>query len=217
MLDPADTVSMTVATVTVYEMGLPRAMSPFAQQLFSIPTHMTVQERLALMNLALNLREGFQVVEVGSYLGASTSFLGFAALWKSGTIHAVDPWTNDAMGAEGARDTFAEFRKNTAPFQHHIVPHRGFSADVAAAEAPIACDLLFIDGDHHYEAVLQDLRLWLPSLKPGGILAMHDIDSPPVKKAFEDVVVAAKLVTAVDITDRLLVCAPAAPAPSSTA
>jgi hypothetical protein len=102
-------VSMTIPIVTVADMQLPRWMSPFAKQLFAIPTHLTLQERLRLMELALNLEDGFSVVEIGSYLGASTAFLGFAALRKSGTVHAVDPWMNNAMGAEGERDTRGEF------------------------------------------------------------------------------------------------------------
>lgn len=207
---PEDLVSMTIPIVTVADMQLPRWMSPFAKQLFAIPTHLTLQERLRLMELALNLEDGFTVVEIGSYLGASTAFLAFAALRKSGTVHAVDPWMNNAMGAEGERDTRGEFARNTAPFAHYIVAHQGFSSDIAA-QGPIPCDMLFIDGDHSYDAVAADLRLWLPSLKPGGILSMHDIDHPPVKKAFEDVVVAAKLVSNVDLTDRLLTCRPARP------
>jgi predicted O-methyltransferase YrrM len=203
-----ENVPMTIPIVTVTDITVPRWMTPFARQLFGIPTHMTVQERLRLMELALSLEDGFTVLEIGSYLGASTAFLGFAALQKSGFVHAVDPWMNNAMGAEGERDTLGEFKRNTASFQHYITIHQGFSADVAMETKRIPCDMLFIDGDHSYDAVVADLRLWLPSLKPGGILAMHDIDHPPVKKAFEDVVVAAKRVTAVDLTDRLLVCRP---------
>jgi predicted O-methyltransferase YrrM len=209
----SDSVSMTIPTVTVMDMSLPRWMSPFAVQLFSIPTHMSVRERLVLMEVAIGLGPGFTALEIGSYLGASTAFLGFAALQKGGYVHAVDPWTNNAMGSEGERDTLAEFRRNTASFAHYIVPHQGFSADVHAREPAIPCDLLFIDGDHSYEAVVADLRMWLPSLRPGGALAMHDIDAPPVKKAFDDVLVATGRITAaVDVTDSLLVCRPA-PAP----
>jgi len=41
------------------------------------------------------------------------------------------------------------------------------------------CDMLFIDGDHRYDGVMGDLRLWASTIKPGGILALHDyIDDP---------------------------------------
>ena len=205
----SETVVMTIPVVTVSDMTLPRWMSPFARHLFGIPTHMTLQERLTLCNTALQMPQGFSALEIGSYLGASTAFLGFAALHRAGFVHAVDPWTNDAMGAEGARDTFGEFRRNTEPFAHFIVPHHGLSADVHAREGAIACDLLFIDGDHHYPAVVTDLRAWLPSLKPGGTLVMHDIDSPDVKRAFDDIV-GTHVAEPPTVTDRLLICKPAA-------
>jgi predicted O-methyltransferase YrrM len=201
----SENVTMTIPIVTVSDITLPRWMTPFAKHLFGIPTHMTMQERLVLLQSALELPAGFSAVEIGSYLGASTAFLGFAAVHRGGTVHAIDPWTNDAMGAEGARDTFGEFRRNTEPFAHFIVPHHGFSADVQAREGGIACDLLFIDGDHSYPAVTADLRLWLPSLKPGGILAMHDIDSPGVKQAFDEVVGEGRLAAPPKVVDRLLV------------
>ena len=35
-------------------------------------------------------------------------------------------------------------------------------------------DLLFIDGDHSYEGASRDVSHWLPSLRPGGILVLHD-------------------------------------------
>jgi len=42
-------------------------------------------------------------------------------------------------------------------------------------------DLLFIDGDHTYEGCLQDYKTYSPLVRPGGIVALHDIASPPPK------------------------------------
>ena len=42
-----------------------------------------------------------------------------------------------------------------------------------------AIDFLFIDGDHRYEAVRRDFQLYSPLLRPGGIVAFHDILQPP--------------------------------------
>ncbi|MEQ9409404.1 MAG: class I SAM-dependent methyltransferase [Fuerstiella sp.] len=36
-------------------------------------------------------------------------------------------------------------------------------------------DFLFIDGDHEYDGVLEDLIQWYPLVKPGGLIAFHDI------------------------------------------
>ena len=35
-------------------------------------------------------------------------------------------------------------------------------------------DLVFVDGDHSYEAVKRDLQAWLPKVTKGGILSGHD-------------------------------------------
>ena len=57
--------------------------------------------------------------------------------------------------------------------------------------API--DMLFIDGDHTFKGVSQDFAMYWPLVRPGGIVALHDIcdhpDWPAVKvKAFWDTV-----------------------------
>ena len=139
-------------------MGLPRWMASYAQHIFGIPTHMSPRERLILTQTALSLPENFVVLEIGSYLGASTAFLAAAAVQRSGTVHAVDTWMNNAMGAEGEWDTWNAFQANVAPLKDYIVTHRGASTDIHAREGNIPCDMLFIDGDHHYDAVVADLR-----------------------------------------------------------
>jgi predicted O-methyltransferase YrrM len=204
-----EVVKATVQVVTAVEMTIPREMTPFVHALFAIPTHLSTQERLSLFQCAANLPTGFTAVEIGSYVGASTAFLAYAALTRDGMVHAVDTWGNDAMGGEGERDTWREFREHTRSFEAFITPHRGRSIDVAKRDGPISCDLLFIDGDHARDAVIADLQHWLPSLKPGGVLAMHDFDSPGVKEAFDLIVGGERIARDAHLVDnRLLICRP---------
>jgi len=37
-------------------------------------------------------------------------------------------------------------------------------------------DFLFLDGDHTYEAVKQDFRLYAPFVRPGGVIVLHDVE-----------------------------------------
>jgi predicted O-methyltransferase YrrM len=38
------------------------------------------------------------------------------------------------------------------------------------------CDLCFIDADHSYNGCKGDILAWLPNIKPGGIMAVHDFE-----------------------------------------
>jgi len=47
-------------------------------------------------------------------------------------------------------------------------------------------DFIFIDGDHHYNAVSKDFKVWYPKIKNGGVMAGHDITHQGVKRALEE-------------------------------
>lgn len=46
------------------------------------------------------------------------------------------------------------------------------SVDHGLGKKPVDCVL--IDGDHSYEGCAGDIQAWLPNIKPGGIIAVHD-------------------------------------------
>ena len=41
-----------------------------------------------------------------------------------------------------------------------------------------ALDWVYIDGNHTYEFVLEDLRSWYPKVRPGGLVVGDDYDRP---------------------------------------
>lgn len=142
-------------------------------QIFSILTHLTEAEKLKLYETANNLAVNNPIiVEIGSYLGASTSFLATGVKAKDGKVFAVDTWENQGM-SEGARDTYEEFLQNTYPLKQWIIPLRGRSTEIAQSFDK-KIDLLFIDGDHSYEGVSADIKAWLPKLKDNGTVIFHD-------------------------------------------
>jgi predicted O-methyltransferase YrrM len=128
------------------------------------------------------------VVEIGSWLGKSSVVLAKSLVDKRGSrLHCIDPF--DASGDDFSQPQYAEAANNAsrnleerfmenirrAKIDHLIICHRGFSHDVVKNwQLPI--DLLFVDGNHDYLAVKDDLLSWLPHVKPGGFVALHDVE-----------------------------------------
>jgi predicted O-methyltransferase YrrM len=134
------------------------------------------------------------VLEVGTYCGKSTLYLGAAALETGGTVFTVDhhrgseenqagwehhdPDTVDP--ASGRMDTLGMFRRNLerAGLEQHVVAVVGHSATVARWwRTPLS--LLFIDGGHGVQPARDDYRGWTPWVAPGGLLMIHDVFPDP--------------------------------------
>ena len=108
-------------------------------------------------------------VEIGCLDGFST-----AHLLECGQLHltSIDPFIPDSMSPSlvGNRERFLA---NIAPWKNRHTLIEDYSWNVAPKwNTPL--DFLFIDGDHHYEAVLRDYNDWTPHLKLHGLLAVHD-------------------------------------------
>ena len=133
-------------------------------------------------------------LEVGSYCGKSTVYLGAAAKAANGLVYAVDHHRGSEehqLGEEyhdpdlydataGLMDSFREFRKNmrAAALDAVVVPVVAPST-VAAKHWATPLGMVFIDGGHSWEAALNDYRSWVAHIRPGGILAIHDIFPNP--------------------------------------
>jgi predicted O-methyltransferase YrrM len=130
-------------------------------------------ELAALHGLAADLPDGARILEVGSYLGASTCFLAAGLRGKRGAIVCIDTWENQTM-PDGVRDTFAEFTVNTRGVADRITTIRKRSDQITAAELGGPFHLIFLDGDHSYSATKSDLQLAASVLSADGVIAFHD-------------------------------------------
>jgi predicted O-methyltransferase YrrM len=147
-------------------------------------------EAQALYQQALQASERGPVLEIGSYCGKSTIYLGLACARNNGVVFALDHHRGseehqlgeffhdpDLFNAgEGVMDTFKEFRRNVrrAGLDNTVVPVVAGSELAARSwQTPLA--MVFIDGGHSLEAALTDYRCWTPHLMRGGILAIHDL------------------------------------------
>lgn len=134
------------------------------------------------------------LLEVGSYCGKSTIYLGAAAREAGRLVFAVDhhrgseenqagwEWHEpDLVDPEvGALDTLPTFRRTIrrAGLEDTVVAVVGDSPRIAAEwTTPLA--LVFIDGGHGREPAHRDYEGWAPRVGDGGVLVIHDVFPDP--------------------------------------
>lgn len=136
-----------------------------------------------MFDLAGRYRPVLTVVEIGSQWGwwavRAARQLSGAKIW------CVDPWIEPPPKKKikvTGLDNFREWALNTEPYRHRIYAVRRHSWD-AAAEFDEPIDFLFIDGNHLTWALLRDLELWVPKVRPGGLVVGHDWNMYTVRRA----------------------------------
>jgi len=150
----------------------------FAADVSPIKGWLTRAEATFLFEAAKRTAPRATIVEIGSFKGRSTICLAKGSLaGNRARVVAIDPHHGNPEHQRqfGRVDTFDEFRQNllTAGVTHAVLALKDTSLRVAA-RFDRRVSLLFIDGDHSFEAVRQDLRSWLPLVEPGGVVAIHD-------------------------------------------
>lgn len=68
-------------------------------------------------------------------------------------------------------------------YKDRLIPIQGLSQNVAKNIPNDSVDLVFIDANHSYQYVKNDIIDYKPKIKSGGLLSGHDIDYPGVNRA----------------------------------
>ena len=137
--------------------------------------------------------------KVGAEVGVSRGLMTRNMLTLIPSIekyYCVDPWelTEDydkllkSVGASvDYTRVFQEFYHNTKNFQDKIVVLKMVSMAAVRAVEHESLDFVFIDGDHSYKHVKQDIEFWFQKVKPRGLIAGHDYGQkfPGVKQAVD--------------------------------
>jgi len=133
-------------------------------------------------------------LEVGSYCGKSTLYLGAGVQAVGGQLFALDHHRGseehqlgeeyhdpDLYDAELERmDSLPSFRRMLAlaKLEDTVVPLIASSKQAGKYwRTPLS--LVFIDGGHSLEAAMTDYDTWVPHICSGGWLAIHDIFPNP--------------------------------------
>jgi hypothetical protein len=123
---------------------------------------------------------------VGAELGVA---LGNMSQWLLSYKPSMHLTLVDIACRAGLKETLKRFPEDSYDF--YEMP----TSEAAGLVPDNHFDFVFIDADHSYEAVKQDITLWLPKVKPGGWLCGHDFAKKriqgdrtpyPVKKAVEE-------------------------------
>ena len=116
-------------------------------------------------------------VEVGSFNGDFAKDI--LTRWN-GKLYLVDVWRalgeeyNDASNMKDHADAYFDTMKNIDGFEDRAIMIRATSEQAVQLFADESLDFIYIDANHAYDFVKQDLEMWFPKLKPGGIFSGHD-------------------------------------------
>jgi predicted O-methyltransferase YrrM len=132
-----------------------------------VPGWLTDEEGEALYELARSCSGKGVIVEIGSWKGKSTVCLGVGSQEGARVpVYAIDPHADHRFG---------DFKTNVdrAGIAELVRPIASLSQPAADGfEEPI--ELLFVDGSHEYDLVLEDFEKWVPKVVEGGWVAFHD-------------------------------------------
>ena len=136
-------------------------------------------------------------LKVGAEIGVAYGGHSEAILQKTSVekLYGIDPYKYtegyvDSMNYE--QEIFDELYKTTtdrlAKFSDRYIHIRKYSKD-AISDISGQIDFVYIDADHSYRGVWNDLCLWFSKVKDGGIIGGHDYmhpDFPGVQQAISE-------------------------------
>lgn len=174
--------------------GIPKVKLPL--DISKVKGFLAEDEGKALFDAARDAAGLGPVLEIGSYCGKSTIYLGLACQALGATLYALDHHAGSEEHQPGElfhdpglfdtscerMDSFKAFRSNirTAGLDDTVVPLVAPSALVARDwRTPLG--MVFIDGGHSLDAALADYRGFSGHIVRGGILAIHDLFPNPAE------------------------------------
>ena len=133
-------------------------------------------------------------LEIGSYCGKSSVYLGSAVKENGQKLYSIDHhkgseeqqpgeeyFDSDLINAEGnGIDTLPFFLETIekSKLDKFVIPIVSTSEE-AYKDFTLNFDMVFIDGGHSEKAAQKDYELWSQRITKGGLLAIHDVFPNP--------------------------------------
>lgn len=152
------------------------------------------EEGMRLYELARAHSRIGPVLEIGSYCGKSSVYLGSGVKEARGTLICVDHHRGNEEQQpgelyhdsdlfdprSGKMDSLLELRRTIYDAGLEDVAILAVAASIHFARVwSVPLGMLFIDGGHSHAAAHADYEAWSPKVAPGGILAIHDLFPDP--------------------------------------
>jgi len=98
----------------------------------------------------------------------------------SGTLYMIDVWRPlgeeylDSSNHAAHSTSYSETMGNISGYEDRGVMIRATSEVAADMFDRESLDFVYIDANHAYDFIVQDIKLWYPKVKSGGYLCGHD-------------------------------------------
>ena len=169
---------------------------------FTIPGWFNMHEAYDL--LLHHCEDGDEILEIGPFMGRSTSYLATNIVNSGKKVHlyALDTFTGSSEHAnlDIGTNYYDIFLKNCQRFidKGILTPikSRSDEANTLARFGEKHFQGIIVDGAHEYEAVMDDILNWWPKLKDGGSMVGDDMSLASVQQAVKDTIGSQKCVDA---------------------
>jgi hypothetical protein len=140
-----------------------------------------IKENITRVGLIRNIGQEFpkgKGVEVGTFKGSFSNQI--MNNW-SGTLYMVDVWRPLESGYDDSSNhgrydggVYTDAMENIKGFEDRAIMVRATSEIAADMFNDNSLDFVYIDANHAYDYVVQDIELWYPKVKKGGFICGHD-------------------------------------------
>jgi len=129
-----------------------------------------------------NMNTPIKYLEIGTFYGANAISVNYSyAQNPESEIHCIDPWEDYSDYPEYKNEQnkiYNDFMSNinSCEFKDKFKIHRGYSNVKLLEFKDDYFDIIYIDGNHEPEYIIEDAVLSFRKLKPGGFMIFDDYE-----------------------------------------
>ena len=134
-------------------------------------------------------KEGMKIADVGCWLGLSTIMMATNVKEANGKVYAIDwfkgwKYKSEEINLPKGNEPYCAYYYNIPNILYEIIKILGLENNVkimkmTSIEASKRFednyfDMVFIDANHGYKSIKEDIEVWYPKVKQGGVISGHD-------------------------------------------